>query len=794
MTSLAAPCYHCGLPAHPEFSAPLQGALQHFCCLGCQAVAQAIMGSGLGDFYQFREQQNPKVEAQALAFSAYDNPAVQSEFVHSLSGDLHEAQLLIGGISCAACVWLIEKHLQTLPGLVSVSVNSTNHRAFVRWHSEQLPLSRIFAALGQIGFTPMPQVAASAYQFWQAQQKTALLRVGVAGISMMQAGMVAVGLYAGALQGLDAHWQNILRWITCIFALPVLFYAAVPFYVGAWRALRLRQLTMDVSVSLALLLAFAASLYATLTRTGEVYFESLSMFVFILLSGRYLEQRARFRNFQQSASLQSLLPLAVTQQLADGSESLVPLRSVEPGQRIRVMPGAIFPCDGRVLAGSSYAIEAILSGEAEPQAKQPGDRVLAGTHNGDTALLLEVEATGAATQLAAIEQLFAQAASQRPAQQALADRLAGHFVAAVLVISLATFAVWYWLEPSRALWIALSVLVVTCPCALSLATPAALVCGLGRLRQQGLLVTSPSVLETLTRVTHVVFDKTGTLTHGELRVEEVTCLRNVPRDAVLAIIAALEAASAHPIAKAFALYASDLRASNLEVVAASGVQGEVMAEHYRFGTPAFAWPASPPAYPNAGQWQLLADAQGPIAWVRLCDQLRLSALPALAQLRAQGLAVSLLSGDRAETVTNLAADLGIDDAQGAMVPAAKLAQVQSLQQQGSVVLMVGDGINDVPVLGGADVSIAMGSASALTQTRADAILLSGDLQALPKALVFAQRVTSVIRQNLWWALAYNLVALPAAVMGWIPPWLAAVGMSSSSLVVVLNSLRLNPSR
>lgn len=756
-------------------------------------MAQAILEGGLGDFYRFREGQTPKAETQAMAYGAYDNLAVQEEFVQPQDGDLKEAQLQVGGITCTACVWLIEKHLQRLPGVVKVGVNSVNHRAFVRWHSDQLPLSQIFAALAQIGFKPVPQLAATQYLHWQQQQKTALLRLGVAGISMMQAGMVAVGLYAGALQGLDDHWQNILRWITCLFALPVLFYSAIPFYTASWRSLRMGHLTMDVSVSLALLLAFSASLYATITRTGEVYFESISMFVFILLAGRFLEQRARFRNFQHSASLQSLLPLTVSQLDEEQREIIVPLRHLQVGDSLRVGAGNIFPCDGQVVAGSSYAVEAIISGEAEPQPKRPGDRVLAGTHNGDTALILKVEALGRDTQLAAIEQLFERAASERPRQVAVADRWAGHFVAAVLLVALVTFGVWYWLKPAEAIWIALSVLVVTCPCALSLATPAALVCGLGQLRTRGILVSSPGILETLTQVNQVVFDKTGTLTDGVLTLADIRPFQTQDPQWLLSIIATLESASAHPIARAFADYPRLGQASDLRVEPAAGVEGVIEGAVYRFGSAAFAWPSTALDYPGAGQWLLLASDQQPLAWVLLRDAVRPSAAPALAALKSQGRQLSILSGDRQPNVLALASELAVDSAEGAMSPAAKLACVKQKQQQGGVVMMVGDGINDVPVLGGADVSVAMGSATSLTQTRADAVLLTGDLRQLAFALDFAEQIGRVIRQNLLWALLYNAIALPAAVMGWVPPWLAAVGMSASSLVVVLNAMRLHPS-
>lgn len=787
---LGAVCFHCGLPADPRCAYPLQGELKPFCCLGCQAAAETIVNGGLGEFYRFRGQASVKASVQTSAYTLYDSPEVQADFVTPTPAGLRQARLHIGGISCAACVWLIEKHLAAIKGVHQVRVNSTHHTAWLEWHPEQVPLSTLFSALAAIGFNPLPQGQAQRLDYWQAQQKTALLRLGLAGISMMQAGMVAVGLYAGALQGLNAHWEAVLRGVTFLFALPVVFYSAMPFYRNAFRALQMRQLNMDVSVSLGLILAFFASCYALVTHSGEVYFESLSMFVFILLAGRFLEQRVRFRNFQHSASLQSLLPATLIRCGENGQPEEIPLRSLQVKDTLWVAPGAVFPCDGVVLEGQGTALEAIISGEAHPQAKQPGSPVVAGTHNGETRLRIEVTATGADTQLAHIEQVFEQAASARPKQLTLVDRLASHFVAAVLAVSAVTWLVWHWLEPARALWVTLSVLVVTCPCALSLATPAALVAGLARLRRLGLLVSSPDALETLSRVSHVVFDKTGTLTQGQLSVQQWLPLADTPEASALAIIAALESLSAHPIAQAFAPYAAGLSVSQGQVVPAMGVQGVIHGQLYRFGNARFAWPQQPPPYPGAGQWQLLASQQQPLAWVLLSDALRPSSGLAVQQLQAQGKQVWLLSGDRSQNVLPVAEALKIPKAFGEHSPQQKLTHVKQLQQGGACVLMVGDGINDVPVLGGADVSVAMGAASAITQNRADAILLNNQLHTLPQALLFARRVQTTIRQNLAWALVYNAVALPAAVFGWVPPWLAAVGMASSSLIVVLNALRL----
>lgn len=782
------PCYHCGLESHPDYAAPINNQPQHFCCLGCQAVALTIAGSGLADFYRFRSEPNNRAKASKMNFSAFDDAEVQKEFVLELTTGTKQANLIISGITCAACVWLIERHLQSLPGVLSCGVNSLNHRAFIKYNPSQIALSDIFIALHAIGYNPEPQHAQAQFNYWREQQRTALIRLGVAGISMMQAGMVAVGLYAGALQGLDEHWQSILRWITCLFAIPVVFYSSQPFYSGAWRALKLKKLSMDVSVSLALLLAFFASFYASWTQTGEVYFESIAMFAFILLAGRYIEQRARFRNFQQGSKGAQHLPLA-TLRATGQQEELVPVSQIKSGDRLIITAGEIFPCDGTVLSGESYAIESLISGESQPQKKTPGSTVLAGSINGDAALTIEVSATGVNTQLAKIEQLMDQASAQRPRYLSFNDRISSYFIAIVIIIAAGSFLFWHLLDPTKALWIALSVLVVSCPCALAIAMPAAWICALNHLRQKGVLIKSADFFERIIKVTKVVFDKTGTLTNGELTLAKIIALDGT-HEQILAIIASLEAASAHPIAQAFSEFPNAGRVHNNKVIANNGVEGELNLIHFKFGSAKFAAPHNTPAYPGVGQWLLLSADHTPMAWVQLTDKVRPQAKVCIEQLHQNSIQCEILSGDRSENVQELAEQLGVTRWQAGAAPEDKLATLRNLQNQQQVVMMVGDGINDVPVLAGADVSLAMGRASTLAQTQAHAVLIQSDLTLINYLFAYSVRLQRIIQQNFYWALAYNCIAIPAAVMGWVPPWLAAVGMSTSSLVVILNSLRL----
>ena len=789
-------CYHCGLPSAEEFSAEVNGVAQPFCCIGCQAVAQAINDGGLSDFYAYRDKKNSKAQEESVSYAPYDLDDIQEEFTEDFGDTLREARLNIGGISCAACAWLIEHHLKSQQGVNSVSVNVSTHQCRVVWDKSQAKLSDLFKALSSIGYRPAPAIASEGQEHRKQEYKTSLLRLGVAGLGMMQVGMVAVALHAGDIQGISDHWQQFLRWVSLLFATPVLLYSAKPFFVSAMRAIRLRHLNMDVPVSIALLLAYIASVWATISGTGEVYFDSVSMFTFFLLLGRFLEMRARHSSAFETENLTQLLPFSVEKIVGDSRE-LVPIKSLKRGDKVWVGPGDVLPCDGVVEMGESTVDESLITGESVGLIKRPGDNVLAGTINGDIALTVLVDKTGKETGIAAVERLVNQAALEKPFFVTIADRIASKFVALVLLISVVVGGYWFLKEPSQAIWIVLSVLVVTCPCALSLATPAALTAGTNRLRKMGLLIRAKHVIEVLPLVTHVIFDKTGTLTQGRLQIASTKAMAEVDQNDVLEIISAMEQHSAHPIAKAFEDISFSHSAEQVKVTPGAGIEGVVKGVAYRFGTLEFiaSWETSNASfedvvYPGDGLWQLLATKDELIAWVLLEDKPRDDLHHLFAKLSERAISVSILSGDRVENVRAFANQYHIENYRGAMLPEDKLKHISELQKQGHKVLMVGDGINDVPVLSGADVSIAMGSATQLAQTNADSVLLSEKLVSLAQVISLSTKVKKTIRQNLWWALGYNGLALPAAAMGWIPPYLAAIGMSLSSLVVVVNALRL----
>ena len=799
----ATACFHCSLPADATMVAELDGELRYFCCPACRAVASAIIEGGLGDYYHYRDRNPSKVELAAERFQAYDLDAVQRNFVQDNSDGSRDVFLSIGGIHCAACAWLIEHQLQQLPSVARARVNVSNHLGQITWQPQQGALSEVFLALHRIGYRPRPAHDDQAQSERDSERRRALLRIGIAGLGMMQVGMVGIALHAGSLQGIEANWQHFLRWISLLFAIPVIGFSALPFFINACRALRLRRLNMDVPVALALLLAFLASVFGTVTNRGEVYFDSISMFAFFLLIGRYFEMRARHQNAFESGRLQDLLPPSV-ERLDGETWELVPVAALSVGDCVRIAAGDVLPCDASLLGEQAQLDEAMLTGESRPVAKKRGDELYAGTLVLDTGVEASVRALGSQTRLAAILHLLARASLNKPRVQALADTVAACFVAAVLLVSGAVYMAWQWLDAARAFWVALSVLVVTCPCALSLATPAAISSALNRLRRHGFLALNPAALTVMPDLSDVVFDKTGTLTEGQpslLAVYPVhsaqTRVLNEPQ--LTAIAATMEAYSGHPLARAFNGKAGVGGQSSVRVHPGRGLEAQIADKQYRFGRPDFAAPDVLVPPPGTGDTtnislQLLSEDHRPLAWFAFADAARPGISDLFSQLRAQGLDVHLFSGDRQTQLENFVAEQNLSQwltqSRADLLPEDKLQQLQSLQGQGRKVLMVGDGINDVPVLSAADMSIAMGNASRLAKVNADAVLLNGNLDTILAVRTYVKKMRRIIAQNFAWAIAYNIIALPAAAAGLVPPWLAAIGMSLSSVVVVVNSLRL----
>ncbi|BCG25563.1 cation-transporting P-type ATPase [Pseudomonas tohonis] len=790
-------CYHCGLPvpAGSPYDARVLGETRAMCCPGCQAVAEAIVAGGLESYYRHRSETaaNPDALPSVLPdeLALFDREDVQRPFVQH-QGELSETSLLIEGISCAACGWLIEKHLRTLPGVDEARLNLSNHRLQVRWSDSQLPLSELLKELRRIGYAGHPYKADDAAERLAAENKRAMRQLGVAGLLWMQVMMAAMATWPEFNIDLSPELDKILRWVSLFLTTPIVFYCCGQFFRGALRDLRTRHLSMDVSVSLAIGGAYVAGIWSTVTGIGELYFDAVGMFALFLLAGRYLERRARERTAAATAQLVNLLPASCLR-LDDSGQSLrILLGELAVGDRVLVPPGALMPADGLILEGQSSVDESLLTGEYLPLPRGRGDTVTAGTLNVEGPLTLEVQALGDQTRLSAIVRLLERAQADKPRLAELADKVAQWFLIIVLLAAAIVGIAWWQIDPSRAFWIVLSLLVATCPCALALATPTALTTATGSLHKLGLLLTRGHVLEGLNQIDTVIFDKTGTLTEGRLTLSAIHPLGALDNDTCLALAAALENRSEHPIARAFGR--APRPAEQVENVPGKGLEGRVDGRRLRIGQADFVaelggWPA--PQIPGTnGQWLLLGDEHGPLAWLVLDDRLREDAPLLLDACRARGWQVMLLSGDSSPMVGEIARRLGIDDARGGLSPDAKLDVLRELHQQGRRVLMLGDGVNDVPVLAGADISVAMGSATDLAKTSADAVLLSNRLESLVQALTVASRTRRIIIQNLAWATLYNGLVLPFAALGWVTPVWAAFGMSVSSLLVVVNALRL----
>ena len=794
-------CFHCGLPVPDGARYPIrfEGQTKEACCRGCQAVAQTIIDSGQGAYYTHRTAlpaTPQQAEAELAQLGLYDLPEIQESFVRTETEHIREAALILENIVCAACIWLNERHIAGQPGVLSVEINYATRRARVRWDNTRIRLSAILKAVSDIGYIAHPFDPGRSDDIHKRERNTAIKRLAIAGLGMMQVMMYALPSYTATDMTLDI--RLLMRWASLILTIPVVGYSAWPFFLGAWRDLKRRTLGMDVPVALGVGTAFVASVYSTFSGHGEVYYDSVTMFIFLLLAGRFLEMNARRRAGAAVEELVKLIPAATTRlpHWPARDEEQVPVARLAAGDHVLVRPGETLPADGVVVEGDSAVSEAMLTGESLPLSKSKDAKVVGGSLNQASPLVVRVEKLGADTRLASIVRLLDRAQSEKPRIGQLADRAAAWFVGLLLLITVLVGVAWYVIDPSKALWIVVSILVVTCPCALGLATPAALTTATGRLTRLGLLTTRGHALETLARATDLVFDKTGTLTHGRLSVRRVVPLGGHGESEVGALAAALEAGSEHPIAKALREVAAPAHtASQVRNTPGRGVEGMIEGRVYRLGAPRFAartgTPPSPPASDGGESWVALADESGLIAWFALADTPRADAPAALAALRKLGLRLHLLSGDAEAAVMRTAQQLAIDDWHAGALPEDKLAYVKKLQAEGRIVAMVGDGINDAPVLAGAQVSIAMGDGADVAQAAADMVMLGSRLATLADGVALARKTQRIIRENLGWALAYNLVAIPAAALGHVTPWLAGIGMSASSLLVVLNALRLS---
>ena len=727
-----------------------------------------------------------------------------------------ESNVAIEGMHCTACAMTVEDALLRVPGVVSAEVSGASQRARVVWAAARVLPSVWMGAVGAAGYGAVPANDAFASERRRHQSRQALWRMSVAGFCMMQVMMYAWPAYVARPGDLTAEMEQLLRWASWVLTLPVILFSCGPFFSNALRDLTQRRVSMDLPVALGMGMTFVVSTIGTFNPEGifgrEVYFDSLTMFVFFLLTGRWLELRLRDRTAGALDALMNRLPDSVQRQRGDGQFERVAVRRLQPQDVIRVLPGEAFPADGVLAEGQTLVDEALLTGESRPLARAPGEAVIAGSHNLGASVLVRVERVGAQTRFAQIVALMESASVDKPHMAQMADRIAKPFLMLVLLAAGVAAAYGWTHDPAHAVMVAVAVLVVTCPCALSLATPAAMLATAGALAKKGILVRRLQALEALASIDTVVFDKTGTLTSDTMGVATVQTRADLSSQQALALAAALAQQSLHPVSRALCAawqrtcvvtgeepalparwIASDVQETMGQGVSAQvhdlrSEEGNWQATTVRLGSAVFCGVSAPE---TAAMRVFLSDGSGCLATFELQEQVRDDARQCVQALLADGIEVRLLSGDSTQAVQRVAGLTGIALAKGGCAPEDKLAYLRKIQQQGHRVAMVGDGLNDGPVLAGANVSFAVGLSVPLARAQADFVILGGHLAAVAQTLQQSRRTLRVVRQNLWWAGIYNGVCVPLAVAGWLPAWAAGLGMAASSLLVVLNALRLS---
>ncbi|MCW8092368.1 heavy metal translocating P-type ATPase [Alteromonas sp. ASW11-130] len=786
---MSSTCFHCGQanPADTPFTVTLLGQKREVCCPGCEAVATAIKENGLEDYYQFRTEKATKGDESILSrldsLSVYDDPDLQEDFVYQTE-DVKQIQLTIEGITCAACGWLIEKQLSKVTGIQQIAVNIANRRALISWHTKDISLSQILKTLQKIGYKALPFQPDEHEKSFKAENHRFLKRLGLAGLMTMQVMMLMAALYFDWFGNIDLETKQYFYWVALVLTTPVVFYSGSVFYIGALKALSARTVNMDVPISIAVLATFFAGLKSTLFSQGEAYFESICMFIFLLLLSRYLEHRSRYRAATISANMQQFVP--VTANILDENDKHVRglAKSLKMGQRVLVKPGETIPIDGVIIEGSADIDESMLTGEFEPVHKRVGDSVYGGTVNRVGSVIIEVEKTLKEALVNQIIRIQDAAMAVKPKAAQMADTFSQYFVVAVLLIALGSYLYWSIIGSEQAFWIAIAVLVATCPCALGLATPTALTCAMAKLNKNGILLKRAEALEQVNSIDLIALDKTGTLTEGKFSIQNSWVEQGIHVEHALTIAATLESRSEHPIANAFRVNQL-LRLNDFRVTPGCGVSGTIDGNNYKIGSYAFVSAENDHRPIQANVY--LSRNNTCIACFEVTDQLKDDVKETLSKFEQQ---LIILSGDHNRQVEQIAKRVGISEFYGDHTPEQKYQLVQSLQQQGRKVMMLGDGINDTPVLASADVSVAVGNATDIAKSTADVILLKDKINLLPTLFSVSKQTKRIIRQNIMWAVGYNLCILPFAVSGILSPWMAVIGMSLSSIIVVSNSTRI----
>ena len=780
------------------------------CCPGCQAVAETIIDYGLENFYKHRDSYQNKgrqllPDEFQKKFIPYDNPEFQKDFIKQSETSERQISLILEGVVCPACIWLNITKLQGMDGILSVTGNYTNSRLNISWDETKSHLSEILRVISSLGYTAFPYHKDTSRDIFEAERKSMLIRIGVAGVLGMQVMMIAFALYTSDTAGIEPAMRSLLYWLSCFLTVPVIVYSGASFFAGALRDIRCARPGMDVPVTLGITIAFIGSINNTITGHEYIYYDSVVMFIFFLLTGRYLEFMSRRQSFNDIDSLNRIIPATATLITENNVEMTIPVPELQEGNIILVHPGETFPADGNIKDGVTTVDESILTGESQPLSRNINDKIIAGSINIESPVKVEVSAVGDNTVQAKLCHLIEESQQQKPRLSITADYIASWFVFFVLII--AGVVAWYWWHIGHDKWlpITVSVLVVACPCALSLATPTAVTVAISAFIKNGIAVKRSDSIENLAGITDFVFDKTGTLTLGKHRVIRIEYKDVNEKEKYLAIAAAMERLSEHPIAQIICSTCSNVDLPECKHVtnrSGYGLSAEVDGEHYFIGSARYinnntcALDESDVSFiedGNSCSVVLLANENEILCKFILEDTIRPGARQLIKYLKGLNINTAIISGDRYQPVQHVAEESGICNIYAGLDPKEKLDTLNNMKLKGLKIAVVGDGINDAPILASAHVSIAMGAGTDLAKLNSDMILMNNSLESLRKAIGIARRVLANIRQNITWAITYNIVAIPVAATGLIAPWMAALGMSLSSLVVIGNASRLSRS-
>ncbi|MCK5901932.1 MAG: heavy metal translocating P-type ATPase [Cocleimonas sp.] len=813
-------CYHCGLENqnNSQLNYTVLGIERHFCCFGCHAVTKTIIESGNEDYYHYRETSKSDAEPAILPdfldkLVIYDRPEIQKSFVRQQNNGTKEAFLILEGIRCAACVWLNEQHLRKLDGVKDVNMDYTSQQARICWDPQQVQLSDILLVIASIGYTAHPFDPTQREKLIQEQKQKGISRLlfsGFLGMTVMARAIAGYWMGGVDAQGSLELWEIMGRWTDLLIVSIMLVYSGSTFYISAWRDLKNRHLGMDLPIVIGLSTAYIGSLVATVQQINIVYYDSIAMFIFLMLAARFYELQGRILAASSLDKLLKVIPKTCQRlkgtDLNDASEAVL-ITELQIGDHVLINPGETVPVDGCITQGKSSFDESLLTGEMMPVTCSQGDQLISGSCNVEQAVVMEVKRLYMDSTLTDIHTLLEKGIESKPHYALIVERMAKWFVLAILIIASLTALFWLLIDPSKALPITISVLIVTCPCALALATPVALALSSGLFAKLGVLPLKMSAIEGLSQSDTVVFDKTGTLTVGQPELRQTILYQQSHYDTrhYQKIAASLEWLSEHPIAHAFkgkekkpVFVVNDLKNNP-----GKGIEGEIEGQQWKLGKLSYCLNSSTlQTLPSSLQSKIqqahqVADIviglsrEGQLECVFfLHDPLRTGSQEMIQTLFLEGVKkIVILSGDHPDSVAQIAKQLGVSESYGHMKPQDKLEWIQQRQRHHQVI-MVGDGINDAPTLAAANVSISFTSATDLAQINSDFIIMGQHIDVIPKLRILAQKARAIIIQNLSWAVAYNFLAIPFAMTGWIPPWGAALGMSLSSFLVISNSLRL----